>query len=849
MRVDLDLTNFSAGELSPRMAGRTDIAKYFNGCEALLNFVAMPQGGVTRRPGTMYVATVGAPATPARLLPFIFSTEQAYVIELGANYARFYANDGQVQSGGAPVQIATPYAAADLAAIQYTQSADTLYLCHPSYAAQALTRSSPTAWAITPLTFRDGPYLAVNTGTTTLTLSAATGSVTVTASSIVGINATPGNTGQGFLPTDVGRHLRVRLQSLWGWLVITAVTSTTVVTATVQAAVPNGAFAMDGAPWTGSTWYPVGAIAVNGGTTYKVTVGGLSAATGGPTGSGGTDGTVTWVSVAAVPLVTTQWQLGKWSGAATPYNPMFWQNRLMLCGSNDEPNAIEGSVTGDFTNFAPTQSDGSVTAVNALSWIISDDEVNAIRWLSPAGSAQAMQLGIGTTGGEDILQAASTAQALSPTNVTAYRETSLGSAPNVRPLRILKSVLFANRPGRKLHEWTFQWMVNGYVGPDLAVLSEHITVSGIAQLAYQQNPYGVVWAIRNDGALIGLTYLRDQDVVAWHRHQLGGQYYGGPPIVESLAVIPSPDGTYDELWLEVLRTVAGVPVRFVEVMTRYFDAMPLEQAWCVDAGLANVLGTPAATLTPTGFVNQATAIGATAAFGGAGTLAASAAVFAAGDVGQVVRANGGRLLLTGYTDAQHVAAQALAPLATLEPAASGTWTMGAAFTAFGGLGYLTGETAAILGDGQVFTDQVVTAGSVTMSGLGASYAIAGLPYASLLVTMPAAPLRAAQVSSAGKVKRIDTVYVRFLDAVGGLFGVRQTDPMTLAQEDKTEEIWSRSAADPMGEPVALLTGIRRLKMPGGYDQEAQILVAQEEPLPMTVLAVSARIDVAEIAAP
>jgi len=849
VRVDLDLTNFSAGELSPRMAGRTDIAKYFNGCEALLNFVAMPQGGVVRRPGTMYVASVGNQASAARLVPFIFSTEQAYVIELGADYARFYANDGQVVSGGSPVQITTPYAAADLPAIQYTQSADTLFLCHPNYPAQVLTRSSPTSWAIAPLVFRDGPYLAVNTGTTTLTLSGVSGSVTVTASSIVGINTTPSSTGQGFLASDVGRHLRVRLRSLWGWLVITGVTSTTVATATVQPMVPNGAFAMDGSAWTGSTWYPVGAIVVNGGTTYSCTVGGLSAATGGPTGSGGVDGTVTWASAAAVALVTTQWQLGKWSIAVNPYNPMFWQNRLMLCGSNDQPNALEGSVTGDFTNFAPTQADGSVTAVNALSWIISDDEVNAIRWLSPAGSAQAMQLGIGTTGGEDILQAASTAQALSPTNVTAYRETSLGSAPNVRPLRILKSVLFANRPGRKLHEWTFQWMVNGYVGPDLAVLSEHITASGIAQLAYQQNPYGVVWAIRNDGALIGLTYLRDQDVVAWHRHQLGGQYYGGPPIVESLAVIPSPDGTYDELWLEVLRTVDGVPVRFVEVMTRYFDTMPLEQAWCVDAGVANVLTAPAATLTPAGFANQATPIGAAPAFGGSGTLAASAAVFSAGDVGAVVRANGGRLLVTGYADAQHVTAQALAPMTGLAPAASGAWTMGAAFTAFSGLGHLTGETAAILGDGQTFGTQVVTGGAVTMGGSGASYAIAGLPYSSVLVTMPAAPLRAAQVSSTGKVKRIDTVYVRFLETVGGAFGVRQTDPMTLVEEDKTEEIWSRSAADPMGQPAALLTAIRRLKMPGGYDQEAQILIAQEEALPMTVLAVSARIDVAEISGP
>ncbi len=472
MRQDVDITNFGAGELSPRLVGRVDIDKYFDGCELLRNFVVIPQGGVTRRPGTMWVQGAATPSYPAKLIPFVFSTSQAFVIEFGHLVARFYADDGIIASGGSPVEIATPYEGTQLDQLDYVQSTDELYLTHPTYPTQILERLSDTDWVLTPFAPLDGPYLSQNTTATTLTPSGTTGSITIAASSIVGINATEGNTGQGFLSSDIGRSIRIQDVSVWGWCVITAVNSTTSVTATVQPACPQGA-------------------------------------------AGALDGTA----------ATANWMLGKWCGTTGyPWHPTFWQQRLMLLGTNNQPNAIEGSVTGAFNAFPPAQSDGSVTDINALSWIIDDDQVNATTWVSPAGSAQAMQLGIGTTGGEQIMQAATTSEALTPSDVQAYRETAYGSALNVKPLRIVKSVLFTDRPGRKLHEWTFQWTVNGYLGPDMAVLAEHITASGIAWMVYQQAPYCVVWMCLNNGGLISLTYLRDQNIVAWTEHVLGGQY-------------------------------------------------------------------------------------------------------------------------------------------------------------------------------------------------------------------------------------------------------------------------------------------------------------------------------------
>ena len=167
-------------------------------------------------------------------------------------------------------------------------------------------------------------------------------------------------------------------------------------------------------------------------------------------------------------------------------------------------------------------------------------------------------------------------------------------------------------------------------------------------------------------------------------------------------------------------------------------------------------------------------------------------------------------------------------------------------TTFSGLDHLTGETVEVLGDGCDMGTPAVAAGAIALPGTGASYAVAGLGSPPLLVTMPFEPSQAANQSAQGRVKRIDTLYVRFLETVGGTYGVRQRDPMTFIETDKTEDIVSRSAADPMGQPVPLLTGIRRLKMPGGYDQEGRVLFTQKGRLPLTLLSIGARADVAEV---
>ena len=222
-RVAAQLTNFTGGELSPRLDGRNDLAKYNSGCKTLENMIVYPHGAAARRSGTSFVAEVKDSTKKTRLIPFEFSTTQTYMLEFGDEYIRFYKDNGQILSGGSAYEIASPYLEAELFEIKYAQSADVMYICHPNHAVRKLSRTGHTAWTLTEVDFTNGPYLDSNISTTTFTTSAHTVGAgrTLTASAITGINSDT-----GFQTTDVGRLVQFRD----GYGKITARTSTTVVT-------------------------------------------------------------------------------------------------------------------------------------------------------------------------------------------------------------------------------------------------------------------------------------------------------------------------------------------------------------------------------------------------------------------------------------------------------------------------------------------------------------------------------------------------------------------------------------------------------------------------------------------
>ena len=224
-------TSFTSGELTPRLNGRVDLKKYYDSASTIKNFQVISTGGITKRPGTRHIAEIKTSTgsnSGARLIPFIFSKTQAYILEFGHNYIRFFKDEGQIYSSGTtPYELTTTYTAAQIDDIEYVQSADTMFIVHPDHIPRKLTRTAHTTWTITDITFTDGPYLATNTTTTTMAPSATgTGSRTFTASAST------------FASTDVGRSIRyydsTTSTKFWGWGEITAFTSATVVTVDVK---------------------------------------------------------------------------------------------------------------------------------------------------------------------------------------------------------------------------------------------------------------------------------------------------------------------------------------------------------------------------------------------------------------------------------------------------------------------------------------------------------------------------------------------------------------------------------------------------------------------------------------
>lgn len=508
--------NFNGGEWSPLAYGRSDLARYKNGLATCLNYVPTAQGGLTRRPGTRFVAYTKSNQS-VRLVTFEFSITQAYVLEFGPSYVRFYTNDGQLLSGGSPYEVATPYGANDLWDLSFAQSADTLYIVHPNYAPRKLQRSGPTTWSLNTISFLDGPYLILNSTATTLTSSAASGSATVTASSTTGIN-----NGAGFVASDVGRAIRLRSGTNWGWGTITAVASTTSIT-------------------------------------------------------------VSWSSAVGT-TATSVWRLGVWGTAnGFPRAVTFNQDRLVFAGCAAFPARIDGSNTGDYENFAPTNIDGTLVDSNALSFTLNSTKVNVINWLL----SDEWGLLAGTASGEWVIAASTQQNAVTPTNVTAKMTSAYGSS-NVAPAKMGKATLFVQRTKRKLREMTYQFTLGTFQAPDISVVAEHLTKGGIKQMAPAMAPQPVLWISRTDGTLVGMSYDKDQEILGWHQHQLGGFSNAGqtlPPVVESVAVIPSPNTDRDQLWVSVQRYINGATVRTVELMTKYWeDGDATGDAFFVDCG-------------------------------------------------------------------------------------------------------------------------------------------------------------------------------------------------------------------------------------------------------------------------
>ena len=222
MKSNTIQTNFTAGEVSPYLYGRSDLAKFFNGARKIQNFIVRPQGGIIRRSGTRYVNGTKTNTKKSRLIPFVFSNVQSYILEFGDFYMRVYKDGGIVESSpGVPVEVVTPWGENDLPDLYVTQSADVLYVAHPLYQTRKISRTSHTSWSISLYAPVDGPYLDIDKSGVTMRLSGISDVVTLKAA--VGA--------PGFVAGDIGKYIDYRYNNEWKLAVIKTIVSGTEVTA------------------------------------------------------------------------------------------------------------------------------------------------------------------------------------------------------------------------------------------------------------------------------------------------------------------------------------------------------------------------------------------------------------------------------------------------------------------------------------------------------------------------------------------------------------------------------------------------------------------------------------------
>ena len=262
----------------------------------------------------------------------------------------------------------------------------------------------------------------------------------------------------------------------------------------------------------------------------------------------------------------TNWKLGAFSGTTGhPSCVSFFEQRLVFAGTTAEPQTLYFSKSGDYENMT-----SGTNADDAMIYTIASNQVNKVRYLKAQRT-----LIVGTTGGEFTISADGTDAAITPTNIVIKKQSSYGTA-EVDAIAAGNAILFLQKAKRKIRELSYNFDVDGYVAPDLTILNDIVTKSGINDMAYQQEPDSILWCVRDDGVFAGLTYQRSENVIAWHRHKLGGTFGTGASatgygVVESVATI-SGELTEDELYVIVKRTINGATKRYIEVFAPFdFD--------------------------------------------------------------------------------------------------------------------------------------------------------------------------------------------------------------------------------------------------------------------------------------
>ena len=809
------------------------------------NGIIHPTGGWSNRAGFRMVAQVKNNLTSgARSVKFIFSETQAYVLEFGDYYVRFYKNRSQILSGGSPYTVVTPYAIADVFDLNFEQSADTIYITHPSYQQRTLSRLADNNWSLELYAAFDGPFLDENTDTTsTITASAASGTgIVLTAAKDI---FTTGHVGALWRLTHyvAAQKVTTAFASVTTSAAITCFTTWRLITHGTW----TGSFQVEKSTDGGSTWTALQAFSsandFNANTSgtedpsinlkpflIRVNMTAYSAGTANIDLSSDAhynDGiaiVTAFTSTKQVTVTSKQdliplsasftWAEGAWSDyRGWPRIARFFQDRLVFAGTTYQPMTEWMTMSGNYTSFR--RNTISLLASDGITTSLTSRQLNAINGL--VAYKRLLCLTSGATWSVGPLSGS----ALSPTSVDQEVEEYYGS-DGIPPVTIGNDTIYVQNFGKIVRNTVFQLQYNGFSGSDINVLARHLTKNrNIIAMDYQQNPDSIVWMVCDDGILLGLTYMREQEVVAWHHHDTNG-------LVESLCVIPGED--YDEVWIVVKRPNG----RFIEVLEKRITD-DVRKSYFVDNGI-----TFSDERDITGITNASPAVVTVPSHG-----------YIDGDLVDINNVQGMTLLnpdgtvdtVSGYQ--YSIRALTTDTFSLYEPetgdpidttglsAYESGGTAGKAYYEFSGLSWLIGQTVSILANGFVLPQITIDADTITLSN-AYSYLNIGQPYDSDLETLNIEiPVQAQPLpigSTQGRSVKVNNVLFRFENSRGGKIAPSEFDQY--GQEMLYEAFIPERTS--LGLCPPLKSYDRRVPLGGGYRNGGRVFFRQSDPLPVTI---------------
>lgn len=845
--------SFSAGEVSPTYYGRVDLAKYHVGLALMRNFFVDVRGGASTRPGTIFVGRAKDSGHAVRLIPFRFSTIQTYALEFGEMYMRvikdgayvletaknitgatnanpavitsaahglsngdevyisgvggmtqlngknflvagvaantFQLHDldgnninstsyGVYTSGGTVARVytlTTPYAAADLELLKYTQNADVLTLTHLDYAPRDLTRTGHTAWTLSSIVF--APAISPPT-ISSVTPSAA--GLTWYTYTVTAIDSATGEESVGAVP--VNTQLSATMSTTAGAYVTIA--------------------------WS----------AVSGAQQYNIyrqrEVPGSNDSAGGFYGFVGSSLTASFKDINILPdfTRTPPYEANPFTGGNNPGCSCYFQQRKVFAGSTDNPETLWMTQTGAYKNMdvsLPTRDTDAITAT------LASQEVNAIQFLVSSRLLIAL-----TTSAAWQITGGTPESAITPTTIKATSQVSNGCNSTVPPLIVNNDIIYVQFLGATIRDLSYDIIQGSYQGDDISVLSNHLfTGYQVKEWSWSEVPFKIIWAVRNDGKLLSLSYMKDQQVYGWARHDTNGRFQ---------SVCSIPEGEENATYVVVERKIQGQYVKYIERFASRIIINDVSRAWCVDSGLSLPWTYPANTCTIASALSPSDVN--YLENGDIITVTTGSAFWTVDYIGWAIRINGGKALITAYTSTTVVTAQIIVDMDSDYPAASGEWSISEPVDTISGLDHLEGQEVVGLADGGVF-EATVQDGAITLD-YEATDIIVGLAYTCQMQTLP---LDVGDPTIQGKRKLISAITVRVNESRGLKCG---------ADFEHLKEIKERGS-QPYGQAIPLISMDERIGISPLWQVAGQVCIEQSYPLPATVLAVIPEITVGD----